>query len=340
MTITLHFKPIATILTVVSPPIRNVWFLTPQSTELLDVAGPWEVLGHANEVAKREVYRPLLATSSGGNTTTRHGLLIAGAVPLRALRGRPHTVIVAGGSPYLQSDAKLIKFLRRVGEIPRIVSICTGAFVLAEAGILDGRRATTHWMFLNEFRERFPKVIVEDKAIFLNDGNVWTSAGITAGIDLALALVEQDCGHQVAMEVARRLLLFLRRSGRQAQFSGLLSRQEKEPPRLRDLHAFVVEHLDEALSVERLADQLAMSPRSLNRWFQKEVKETPAAFVRNLRLQEAKRLLSESNLGLRDIASRVGLGDHSTLWRTFSRQLGISPDDYRKRFYKNSSEFA
>jgi transcriptional regulator GlxA family with amidase domain len=238
------------------------------------------------------------------------------------------------------SDTKLIALLRRIGEIPRIVSICTGAFVLAEAGILDGRRATTHWMFLNEFRERFPKVIVEDKAIFLNDGNVWTSAGITAGIDLALALVEQDCGHRVAMEVARRLLLFLRRSGRQAQFSGLLNRQEKEPPRLRDLHAFVIEHLDETLSVERLADQLAMSPRSLSRWFQKEVKETPAAFVRNLRLQEAKRLLSESNLGLRDIASRAGLGDHSTLWRTFSRQLGVSPDDYRKRFYKHSSEFA
>ena len=212
--------------------------------------------------------------------------------------------------------------------------------MLAQAGILDGRRATTHWMFINEFRARFPKVIVEDKAIFLNDGNVWTSAGITAGIDLALALVEQDCGHQVAMEVARRLLLFLRRSGRQAQFSGLLSRQEKEPPRLRDLHAFVVEHLDETLSVERLADQLAMSPRSLSRWFQKEVKETPAAFVRNLRLQEAKRLLSESNLGLSDIASRTGLGNHSTLWRIFSRQLGVSPDDYRKRFYKNSSEFA
>ena len=212
--------------------------------------------------------------------------------------------------------------------------------MLAQAGILDGRRATTHWMFINEFRARFPKVIVEDNAIFLNDGNVWTSAGITAGIDLALALVEQDCGYQVAMEVARRLLLFLRRSGRQAQFSGLLSRQEKEPPRLRDLHAFVVEHLDETLSVEQLAEQLAMSPRSLNRWFQKVVKETPAAFVRDLRLQEAKRLLSESSLGLSDIASRTGLGNHSTLWRIFTRKLGVSPDDYRKRFYKNSSEFA
>ena len=142
------------------------------------------------------------------------------------------------------------------------------------------------------------------------------------------------------MKVARRLLLFFRRSGRQAQFSGLLRRQEKEPPRLRDLHSFVVDHLDETLSIERLAEQMAMSPRSLSRWFQKEVKETPAAFVRNLRLEDAKRLLSESNLGLSEIASRTGLGDHSTLWRTFTRLLGISPDDFRKRFKVNASELA
>ena len=311
---------------------RAVWFLTSQGTELLDVAGPWEVLGHANDVLNREVYRLLIATESGGKTRTRHGLQIAGTLPLRSLRGHPHTVIVAGGSPHLSNETKLVNYLRHIGEIPRIASICTGAFVLAEAGILDGRRATTHWRFISQFRERFPKVIVEDKAIFLNDGNIWTSAGITAGIDLALALVEEDCGYQVAMEVARRLLLFLRRSGRQAQFSGLLQRQEEEPARLRDLPSFVVDHLDETLSIERLAKQLAMSPRSMSRWFQKEVKETPAAFVRNVRLQEAKRLLSESDLGLTDIASRTGLGDHSTLWRVFIRHLGVSPEDYRKRF--------
>jgi transcriptional regulator GlxA family with amidase domain len=319
---------------------RIVWFLTPQGTELLDVAGPWEVFGHANDVLEREVYRLLIATGSGGKMRTRHGLHIAQTLPLRSLRGRPHTVIVAGGSPHLPNEIKLIKYLRHIGETPRIASICTGAFVLAEAGILDGRRATTHWRFINKLRERFPKVLVEDKGIFVKDGNVWTSAGITAGIDLALAFVEEDCGHQVAMEVARNLLLFLRRSGRQAQFSGLLQRQEKEPARLRDLHAFVDEHLDETLSVERLAEQLAMSPRSMSRWFQKEVKETPAGFVRNVRLQEAKRLLSESDLGLTDIASRTGLGDLSTLWRAFIRQLGLSPEDYRKRFNKNSSELA
>jgi transcriptional regulator GlxA family with amidase domain len=239
--------------------------------------------------------------------------------------------------PLPEDHAPLVPWLRRHhGRISRVVSICTGAFALGEAGILDGRRATTHWMHVEKLRQRFPAAHVIDQGIHVNDRGVWTSAGVTAGIDLALALVEEDHGHAVAMRVAKRMVLFLRRSGNQAQFSQALRRQEKEPPGMGDIAAFVLDHLDQPLPVERLAAGVGMSPRTLSRWCREHLDESPAELVRGLRVEEAKRLLEETSLPIKDIGARTGLGDATTLWRAFVQDLGVTPAEYRQRFAKSA----
>jgi transcriptional regulator GlxA family with amidase domain len=316
---------------------RRVWFLIVPRTGILDIAGPWEVLGHANEVLGRVAYQLEAVGPSAPVAPTRHGLVLSGLRPLpRRVDRPPDVAIVAGASPLdpLPADqAPLVPWLRRHRErIPTLVSICTGTFVLGAAGILDGRRATTHWLHLDDLRARFPAAKVVDEGIYVEDGGVWTSAGITAGIDLTLALVEQHHGHQVAMEVARRLVLFLRRSGHQAQFSSALRRQQKEPPRLRDISTFVLEHVDEPLPVERIAGAIGMSPRTLSRWCREHLDESPAELVRRFRVDEARRLLEETTLPLKDITARTGLGDVSTMWRAFTQRLGVTPAEYRQRF--------
>jgi transcriptional regulator GlxA family with amidase domain len=317
---------------------RQVWFVTFPGAELLDLSGPWSVLGYANEVTGRRSYNTQLVAPIEGDIRTRHGLSLSGAQSLHrmSISGAPDMMVVAGGSTESNlppSESRLVSWLReRRRDIPRLISICTGAFVLAEAGLLDRRRATTHWQYVDVLRRRFPKARVVDEGIFLRDGRIWTSAGITAGIDLMLAVVEEDHGHAVAMTIAKGLLLFLRRSGRQAQFSQLLKRQEREPSRLRDVLAFVLEHLDEPLSVEQLARAQGMSTRTLARWSERELGESPAALVRRVRLEEAQRLLEQTALPLKDIARRTLIGDASTLWRVFKRHLGITPTEYRMRF--------
>jgi len=198
--------------------------------------------------------------------------------------------------------------------------------------LLDGRRATTHWMHLERLRAAVPRARVVDEGIFVSDRGVWTSAGITAGIDLTLALVETHHGHRVAMAVAKRLVLYLRRSGNQAQFSATVQREQKDPPKLRDISAFVLKHINEALPVERIAADVGMSPRTLSRWCREHLAESPALFVRRLRIEEARRLLEETDLPLKDITARTGLGDASTMWRVFTRRLGVTPAAYRQRF--------
>lgn len=316
---------------------KRVWFLVPPRTGALNIAGPWEVLGHANDVLGRVAYELEAVGPSAPDTQTLHGLVVTGLRPLpRTCKQLPDVAIVAGTSvrhPLPPEQASLVPWLRRHHEgIPTIVSICTGAFALGAAGVLDGRRATTHWMYLDELRRRFPKAHVVDEGIYVKDGGVWTSAGVTAGIDLTLALVEEDHGHQVAMTVAKRMVLFLRRSGNQAQFSSALRRQEKEPPRLRDISTFVLEHVDQPLPVERLAAGVGMSPRTLSRWCREHLDESPAELVRRVRLEEARRLLEETSLPVKDITARTGLGDVSTLWRVFTHHLGVTPAEYRQRF--------
>jgi transcriptional regulator GlxA family with amidase domain len=322
---------------VVSRASRRTWFFVFPGSELLDLSGPWEVLGHANDVLGREAYALELVAAAKREVRTRHGLVVAGVRPLPSrVNSLPDLAFVAGGSPLSPlpaAEERIVSWLRRYhARIPTLVSICTGAFVVGQAGLLDGRRVTTHWRFIEALRVRYPNAIVVDEGIFVRDGNLWTSAGVTAGIDLTLALVEEEHGHHVAMEVAKNLVLFLRRSGSQAQFSSTLQRQEKEPARLRDMTRFVCEHLDQPLPVERIAEVTAMSVRSLTRWCRDQLGESPAELVRRHRLEEAQRLLEATDLPLKDIATRTGLGDPSTLWRVFTQRLGVTPAAYRDRF--------
>jgi transcriptional regulator GlxA family with amidase domain len=319
------------------PSPKRVWFLIVPRTSMINVAGPWEVLGHANDLLGRAAYELEAFGPTAPAVRTRYGLALGGLRPLPSrLDHPPDVVVVAGASsadPIPEDHAPLVPWLRRHRpRIPTVVSICTGAFVLAAAGILDGRRATTHWMHLETLRARFPAVRVVDDGVYVRDRGVWTSAGVTAGIDLALALVEEDHGHALAMSVAKRMVLFLRRSGHQAQFSSALRRQEREPPRLRDLSTFVLEHIDEPLPVERIAAAVGMSPRTLSRWCREHLDESPAELIRRLRLAEARRLLEETALPLKDVSGRTGLGDQSTLWRAFVHELGVTPAEYRQRF--------
>jgi transcriptional regulator GlxA family with amidase domain len=316
---------------------KRVWFLVAPGTGVLNIAGPWEVLGHANDVLGRSAYQLEALGPRSPAIQTKHGLMLGGIRPLPRSVSRharlPDVVIVAGAPRSLpEVDDQLVPWLRRYhARIPTLVSICTGAFVLAAAGALDGRRATTHWMFLDELRARHPAVRVVDEGIFVKDRGVWTSAGITTGIDLMLSLVEDDHGHRVAMAVARRLVLFLRRSGNQAQFSSALRRPEA-PPKLRDVSAFVLDNVDKPLPVERLARGVGMSARTLSRWCREHLAESPAEMVRRMRIDEARRLLEETSLPLKDITARTGLGDASTMWRAFTRRLGVTPAAYRQRF--------
>lgn len=317
--------------------VERVWVLVLPKTGLLSIANPWEILAHTNEVLGRTAYELSLYGPRAPAVATSHGVTLAGLRPLpRGPTRLPHIAIVAGSprqNPDPKAEAELAHWLRKHQRgIPNVVSICTGAFVLAEAGLLDGKRATTHWELLAALREQYPKVRAVDDGIFVHDGKVWTSAGLTAGVDLMLALVQARHGHEVAMAVAKRMVLFLRRSGKQAQFSSALARQAKEPARLSDLDGFVLEHLAEALPVTRLAQGLGMSVRTLTRWCHEHLAESPAGVVRRVRLEAAQRLLEETALPLKDIAIRTGLGDPSTLWRVFSRALGVTPAEYRGRF--------
>lgn len=317
---------------------KDVWFLVVPRTSMINVAGPWEVLGHTNDLLGREAYRLQAFGPSSPTVQTRFGLGLSGVKPMPSrIDSPPDTVVVAGGSPadpIPEDHAPLVPWLHlHRPRIKRVVSVCTGAFALAAAGVLDGRRATTHWQYLDALQKRFPKVRVVDKGIYVRDRGVWTSAGLTAGVDLALALVEEDHGHALAMRVAKRMVLFLRRSGHQAQFSSALRFQERESsPGLRDLSAFVLEHLAEELPVERIAAQVGMSTRTLSRWCRKHHDESPAELVRRLRLTEARRLLEETTMTLKEVTARTGLGDQSTLWRAFMQEMGVTPAEYRQRF--------
>ena len=230
------------------------------------------------------------------------------------------------------SDALLVDWLRdRAGRVRRVGSVCSGAFLLAEAGVLDGRRAVTHWFFCADLARRFPAVRVEADPIFVRDGSVWTSAGITAGIDLALALVQEDLGRSIALAVARYLVVFLKRPGGQAQFSTALSLQMAED-RFGMLHDWIAEHLTEDLSLRALAREAAMSERSFSRHYAEATGLTPARAVEHLRVEAARRLLSDSQLPVKRIAQRCGFGSEETMRRSFQRLLSVAPQDYRARF--------
>jgi transcriptional regulator GlxA family with amidase domain len=227
--------------------------------------------------------------------------------------------------------------VRASARARRTASVCTGAFLLASAGLLDGRRATTHWAAAEELARLHPAVRVDSDPIFLRDGDMWTSAGVTAGMDLALALVEEDLDRHAALTIARHLVLFLRRPGNQAQFSATLAAQEplKEP--LRDTRRYVVEHLASDLSVEALAEHAHMSPRHFARSFGAETGVTPARYVESVRLEAARRALEDTPEPVAAVAQACGFGTPETMRRAFLRTLGVGPAEYRRRFHPTGS---
>jgi transcriptional regulator GlxA family with amidase domain len=243
-------------------------------------------------------------------------------------------VVVGGeGAGRAARDGTLVGWVgRAVARSRRVASVCTGAFVLAATGVLNGRCATTHWGACDDLARLFPDVTVDPDPIFVRDGNVWTSAGVTAGMDLALALVDDDLGRDVALMTARQLVLFVQRPGGQSQFSAQLGAQVAARDPLRDLQAWIAEYPDEDHAVERLAARVAMSPRHFARVFRDEVGCTPAAYVETVRVEVARRLLETTGLSAADVARAAGFGTPETLRRAFARRVGTSPIEYRDRF--------
>ena len=244
------------------------------------------------------------------------------------------TILVPGTADYnAPHPPELVAWIReQAPRARRVVSICVGAFLLAEAGLLSGRRATTHWAAADTFRTRFPEVRVDPEPIFVHDGKIWTSAGVSAGIDLGLALVQEDLGHQITMQVARWLVVYLRRPGGQSQYSAPLAAQVATDVEFSDLHAWIREHLHEDLDLKTLAVRAGMSTRTLERRYIAKLGQTPLKALQIMRLETARLSLEDASLSLKKIARRTGFGDEQRLRRAFHRQFGVTPQEYRDRF--------
>jgi transcriptional regulator GlxA family with amidase domain len=342
----------------VLPPDRNIAILVYPGVQSLDVTGPLEVFSAARQLFGRggaggehgepvergrdgydrhikPGYRTYVISPDGAPLETSSGLTL---VPHAAIGEAPRaidTLIVAGGLgvKHLCEDGSTLAWIVDcAAHARRVASVCTGAFALAAAGLLDGRRAATHWAAATQLARRYPKVHVDPEPIFVRDGAVWTSAGVTAGMDLALALLEDDLDREAALAVARHLVLFLRRPGNQSQFSATLAAQAPARDALREVQRFAAENLAADLTVEALAARAHMSARHFARSFRAQTAITPARYVERLRLEAARRALEESCEPLTSVAAGCGFGTPETMRRTFLRALGVGPAEYRRRF--------
>jgi transcriptional regulator GlxA family with amidase domain len=305
--------------------------------QALDVTGPLEVFALANRLAKGRSprYEISVVAKTAGPVATSSGLTIAAGRGIRQATGPVDTLVVAGGqgTRRAMADARLVSWIRRTAlRARRVASVCSGAFLLGEAGLLDGRRATTHWAVCGALQRRYPAARVERDPIFVRDGKVSTSAGVTAGMDLALELVEEDGGRDLALSVARWLVMFLRRPGGQSQFSVQLSAQVAERRGLRDLQGWIADHLGEDLSVPALARRAGMSPRNFARAFRREIGATPAAYVQAQRVEGARRLLETAEASVAEVAAACGFARVETMHRAFRRGVQVSPAQYRRHF--------
>jgi transcriptional regulator GlxA family with amidase domain len=304
----------------------------------LDLIGPAEVFMEANRLRGNAFYR--VTFLSGAKDTTilsPLALLFSAGSSYLDNNSAFDTLLVAGGEGARgpKHDSDLLNWVKRQAVVfRRFGSVCTGAMVLAAAGLLNGKRATTHWHWCDELATRYPQVNVERNPIFIKDGNCYTSAGVTAGIDLALALVEEDLGRELALRVAQMMVVFLRRPGGQSQFSATLAAQKTERNGLAELLAWLPEHLNSDLSIKVMARTAAMSPRNFSRAFKEAVGSTPAQHLEALRVEAGRRLLETSNLSQAEIAERIGVNNTETLRRLFRRQLHVTPGDYRRTFGK------
>jgi len=314
-------------------PASNVVLVVFDGVEVLDAAGPASVFSKAEEM-RPGTYRLHIASPGGGTVSTNGGLQFGGTLALQQLPAAIDTLIVAGGDEPAVREAivehRIGAWLRDAApNIRRVASVCSGAFALAAAGLLDGREATTHWRWCDQLQALRPQTRVQRERIYVRDGPVWTSAGVTTGIELALALVEDDLGHGVSMDIARTLALPMLRGAEQPQLSQALQAQGTASHRLRELVAWIGTHPQEALSVELLAERVQMSPRNFARAFAAETGCTPARFVEQTRVAAAAQLLRQTDWPQERIAARSGFRSVDALQRAFARQHGVTPQRYR-----------
>jgi transcriptional regulator GlxA family with amidase domain len=319
-------------------PARRVVIIAFPGVTLLDISGPAQVFAELQEIELPTAsYSLSYLSASGGLVQTDVGMMVYTA-PISSVR--PHevdTLVIPGGPGIweLRQDATLMNWILEVlPKARRIASVCLGAFVLAWTGALDGKRAATHWRYCPRLADSFPSIRVEPNAIFVKDGRVWSSAGVSAGIDLALAMIEEDFGHTTALDIARRLVVFLKRPGGQSQFSTVLAAQASDVEgRFSALHAWIIENIAGDLKVETLAEKAGMSPRTFARAYASRTGMTPASGVEALRVETARLLLESREIGsVGEVAQRAGFGDDERMRRAFMRHLGVSPSEYRSRF--------
>lgn len=307
------------------PPVRE-----------LDVVGPVDVFSTANRLAGADLYETLIASTEGAKTIAgMSGLSLVADATIHNLSGKIDTLLIPGGlgCETRLPPERLVKALCQwAGRSRRVGSVCSGAFLLARTGLLDGRRVTTHWAFAAQLAEAFPKIEVDASPIWIRDGKYCTSAGVTAGIDLSLAMVEEDHGAALALQVARNLVVFLRRPGGQAQFSVTLGSQAGDTNPFHELLVWIAEHVGDDLSVPRLAERAAMSPRNFHRVFAATTGKPPARFVEEARVEAACRLLEASGRSLDQIAEQCGFGSADSMRRSFLRTLDSTPGEHRRRF--------
>ena len=321
---------------------RRIVVLAIEPVRALDLFAMFEVFSEANRVHGRCAYEVQVVSAGNGRSMMSNiGLTLQADATYQEYIGSADTVLLAGweGETEPQLDPAFLSFLKGLtARSRRVASVCTGTFVLARAGLLNGRRVTTHWKWSQELSNRYPAVKVQRDTIFVRDGSCYTSAGAAAGIDLGLALIEEDLGHSVAARVAQMLLVFLRRSGGQPQLSATLAAQSSQNKPLADLLAWLPDNLREDLSVRGLADRAAMSPRNFARLFRKEINTTPARHIENVRLEAAQHLLQSTALNVEGVADAVGLSNCETLRRLFTRRIRQTPGQYRASSMQTSSD--
>lgn len=315
---------------------RTVAILALPGVQLLDVSGPLDVFAEANVQTRREVYRLLIVASKGGEIRSSSGArLMPDQVIGEPLRHSIDTLLVAGcpNAAEISPAPVIINWLRQVAPATRRYgSVCSGAFFLAAAGLLDGKRATTHWAVADRLAEAYPAIIVEADAIHVRDGRLRTAAGVTAGLDLALTLVEEDVGRDIAMKVAGQLVMFFKRPGGQMQFSRKGESLSAGRSALQEAQRFIAANPSSNLSVARLAARCGLSPRHFARLFRSEVGITPHAWVEAARVSTARRLLESGHDAPKLVAAKCGFANADTLRRAFIRHVGVTPAEYRKRY--------
>jgi transcriptional regulator GlxA family with amidase domain len=315
---------------------RRVVILAFPGVQPLDVIGPSEVFAGADALSGGDAYSVEVVARDASPIAVRGGgYSLLPKLTTAGCRGPIDTLVVAGGVGVREAekDVELVRWIRSAARRSRrVTSVCSGSFLLARAGLLEGKTVTTHWASTEELARLHPELKVDPNPIFVRDGDVWTSAGVTSGMDLSLALVEEDHGREIAVEIARWLVLFLQRPGGQAQFSSHLSAQIAERRPLRELQSWVADNLGADLRVETLADRAAMSPRNFARFFSREIGMTPAAYVEELRVERARQLLEDGADPVELISASCGFGTPETMRRAFARRVGVPPAQYRARF--------